>query len=1070
MASCDLTATLSNNPNSLSASLSNDSQNLTIKSDIGSGSRLDSLTDVNVSLTSANGSILVYDSSSDTYVQRDIISYDDSTSTYVVDAGDDITLKIKVVQSGEVTGLANGEIGYSYSSNKFYIGQTDTATSAVTTEVIGGAYLVNKVANLESQFISGSNTGVSSVAFTAANNNLRITTNGGVSHDVQIDVTDKATWTALLATNTAIDTRLLAIESPDKNLYANNLFVETALTVNGDIVLRGSSLTFGDGGDVININATVNNHIIPTSNVTYDLGNAQKSWGTVYASSFEGDGSSLTGLNANNIQMGATCTAVGNSGAVTNITTDTTVCDALARINQALFNVQQSTFIRSVDFTSTPVQGGEGTTVTLSTTLVGEADRLNINWGDGSWTNATSDFTPSHTYTSNENSPYTVTVYAYNVGAVGAGSNSSFSRSDYITIYTADPAVDFGIYNQLSGGSELATYEANNNQAIYLDNDTANIANTGVTATFSINWGDGNLEQITGKTEAGGSQGARKAHTYTSGSGSSRFTITVNCNSTSTATPGIFPISNTALLKVFDLGIAAPDNLSSKTISWASSSSGTSPKLAAGFDDNATGKSAGDSISSSFPRFTSGTKTTGSMSTFFHTTGSVSQLVNDSSTGTPITDASGQDYYNLNASGSSVSAASRIYAPALYTTGTKARVSYDIGSGSVGVNKVELSTTEGNSNELFYVYDDVTASPTIDVSGATVAHGSGTYNYISGIPYYNSGDTLTISGLTATNLTGQTYYNGNPLTIGDTVVQVGSGTAIADQTKSYSDILASGDITSGIPNADLASVNFDPVTVTVGSGDGAVKLTASLRNVNGTTSTSTINSSIINVFNGEDFIDETAIPVSDDLGITYDTDAVRISGLTGATPALTSSKDYYVDNAWSNATTVNGTDEAILRLGLIEHNETDYSSGYLPVGPDLSSGRSGSQFFRFAFKRAAMSNFVLRLSGKVSGVYVAAPGTQIDDTSTLNGWMDGTLQYAGAGIPGADVVDGGNGSNGCAYTGNDRIVDGTTYTNEDFTFTLGTESSTNAYENQIIVGIVLNSDDYITSIAVEEPA
>jgi hypothetical protein len=55
--------------------------------------------------------------------------------------------------------LANGEIAYSYSSNKLFIGQTDTAASPVSVEYIGGKLLVDKVANLESIVIGGASSG-----------------------------------------------------------------------------------------------------------------------------------------------------------------------------------------------------------------------------------------------------------------------------------------------------------------------------------------------------------------------------------------------------------------------------------------------------------------------------------------------------------------------------------------------------------------------------------------------------------------------------------------------------------------------------------------------------------------------------------------------------------------------------------------------------------------------------------------------------------------------------------------------------------------------------------------------
>jgi hypothetical protein len=62
-------------------------QNLTIKNTSAVGVRLDTLTDVNPA-SSANGSILVYDASTDTYVQRDILTFDQDSGAFKLDAGD----------------------------------------------------------------------------------------------------------------------------------------------------------------------------------------------------------------------------------------------------------------------------------------------------------------------------------------------------------------------------------------------------------------------------------------------------------------------------------------------------------------------------------------------------------------------------------------------------------------------------------------------------------------------------------------------------------------------------------------------------------------------------------------------------------------------------------------------------------------------------------------------------------------------------------------------------------------------------------------------------------------------
>jgi len=70
-----------------------------------------------------------------------------------------VVLAIKKSQSTDSpSALANGELAYSYSSDKLFIGQTDASGSVVSVEYIGGKLLVEKVANLESQIVSGDRT------------------------------------------------------------------------------------------------------------------------------------------------------------------------------------------------------------------------------------------------------------------------------------------------------------------------------------------------------------------------------------------------------------------------------------------------------------------------------------------------------------------------------------------------------------------------------------------------------------------------------------------------------------------------------------------------------------------------------------------------------------------------------------------------------------------------------------------------------------------------------------------------------------------------------------------------
>ena len=104
------------------------------------------------------------------------------------------------------------------------------------------------------------------------------------------------------------------------------------------------------------------------------------------------------------------------------------------------------------------------------------------------------------------------------------------------------------------------------------------------------------------------------------------------------------------------------------------------------------------------------------------------------------------------------------------------------------------------------------------------------------------------------------------------------------------------------------------------------------------------------------------------MGETFNDDGVRIFDLSGATtdtPSFGSTIDFYTSNPYTESSDpgVQGTQEATVRTqgssgnGIIEHNTNDYSSGYLPTGGPDRSGDTGTQYFTFAFRRRAVSQF-----------------------------------------------------------------------------------------------------------------
>ena len=790
-------------------------------------------------------------------------------------------------------------------------------------------------------------------------------------------------------------------------------------------------------------------------------------------------------------------------GALNTFTSDSTLVNSIDDLNELSFNIIKNTAVTDVGFTANTTAGAATLNVTLTITSSGNANRYDIDWGDGNNTYNTTDSTPSHAYTDVAGGLYTVVVTARNASGVGAGHSQTLTKANFITVYTPAPIMGFSLFRASTGGSALSgndlyvvdgTGGNNSYNQLFLDNTTANAGGVGIGATYSINWGDGSsVSSVDSDTDAGGSNGSRLGHTWANGtsSGTNRDTVTLTILKHNTTDPAEIPKSTTTSLKVYDDGISAPDGLSAKTLSNVSST-GTSPKLASGFTDNTGGAtiSAGDSVN----RMTSGTATAGPITTFAYNgdSGTLTANVNgsadgsralttgdDSGTYTSLVIDSESDYQLLNSGGSSTSFANSIYYPGLYK-GFKARVAKSIASISTGANSMQLlHSATGNTNVIEFVKDDLTSSPTVNIGSASLTQNvAGTFRYISGVPYYNSGSpSLTLAGVTIDDLVGQCYTNqSNIVEVDDGTNQEGtSSNAITNTDYTYANIDGSTTMLSGgIPKVNIGTSSayaIGSLTVPITSSNVRTisKVKVRARNVNGTSSYSSDLSTIVQVHkSAQSGISEIAIAVADSLGAGFDDDGVRIydfKDATGDNPSYTGSTNFYTNQPYTESLTsaTVGVKEAIVRLGVIKFDQTNFSSGYLPAGPDRSSAPS-TQYFTFAFRRTPLANFSINIvSSSIAGLWIAAPGSGIDNTSGLNGWLRADTQYNGSGVPGSGA--GGNGSDGCAVTGSDRIQASTSL-NGSFEMTLGSENLSNATGNVALVRIALTSGQSVTSLSV----
>ena len=363
-----------------------------------------------------------------------------------------------------------------------------------------------------------------------------------------------------------------------------------------------------------------------------------------------------------------------------------------------------------------------------------------------------------------------------------------------------------------------------------------------------------------------------------------------------------------------------------------------------------------------------------------------------------------------------------------------------------GFNKAYINHGSANTQEVFWYEDPSTVSaPVISYSGVTTP-ASQTVAYSSGIAHYTESANNTFTYvLTVTNASGD-MYSSNTFLSSD-----GQGSAFQNSgSKSYTNFAGGTNpparnygvgtgvtcLISSVPRNIHATVTsnhftrYDASTPYGSHNNQRISYSTNL-NIMGTSATTSQ-------------VDEDNILVSS-LG-TGSGNAIRVNaGATGDTPSPISTT--------FNSSATPAVYEAIVRGGTLRHDQTNYSDGsYMPVGLNLSSGRSGTQYFQMLITRAAVSEFKIVVTGSYAGCFVCLPenSTWTTGLSNTNGWADMFDAYSGAGNPN-------NADNGCAFG---TVMSGSSGT---FTCVFGEESSSNG-NNKILVRFKLTSGQSITNI------
>ena len=372
-----------------------------------------------------------------------------------------------------------------------------------------------------------------------------------------------------------------------------------------------------------------------------------------------------------------------------------------------------------------------------------------------------------------------------------------------------------------------------------------------------------------------------------------------------------------------------------------------------------------------------------------------------------------------------------------------------------GWNTVRASHSSAGATNTATWYYDSSAPGTPVVTAVSITTQTQSITNSSTIPHYNSNSVFTMT-FTCTRLSGDMYPTSDTFVTG-----TAGGAFNAPASVTYAQAGISTPLAQNLFVASGSATVATTATITTGFGASTVGPTVNVANSYATGSTAFTTALGVTVLyktgavGSISVLDESSIFFNSAVGGSTTPAAFRVEnpdgGTAADTPVFTAGSTVF--NSTSSSLLV--TDATVVGTGIgadaLRHDVTNYSTGYLPVGPNLSTGRSGAQYFTFRFVRSGVSKFNITYitSTGIGGIWAAMPGTggTSGTTSSLNKWLSLAIDNSLA--------------NGCALGGN--LNTGGTGT-QSYNISFGTLSSTNATNNEIWVRIRLNSGQSITAL------
>lgn len=371
------------------------------------------------------------------------------------------------------------------------------------------------------------------------------------------------------------------------------------------------------------------------------------------------------------------------------------------------------------------------------------------------------------------------------------------------------------------------------------------------------------------------------------------------------------------------------------------------------------------------------------------------------------------------------------------------------GTVSNGWNEVYIShSAVGDRTNTAYWYYDNSAPGAPTFSSASIVPLSTSLTYSSTVPHYNSSTTFRL-GVDCSKLSGDMFPASNTFFTG-----TAGGAFAAPASNTYPTVGITYPLARNLyVSSGSVTVNTTS-TIVSGFGSSSTGPSVTVDNSYSTASqafTTALGSTVLYKTGTSSSMEETAVTFGSTVGTGSGSASRIVNPGSTDTPAQSASAALF-----DSQTGTLQTYDATIVGAVLKHDQTNYSTGYLPAGPNLSSGRSGSQYFTFRFVRTSVSKFDIQFTGTIAGLWVAVPGSAIDTAaSATNGWVSMASAYGGAGVP----------SSGCALGG--VVTLNSAVTNHRKTCTFGTVSSSDTATNEIYVRIKLTSGQTVTALSLQ---